>query len=428
MNSNFPWIAPIWFEAYNRLISEIKEVVKYRNLYKSTLGLVDGSVELPLFINQKFAEKYAKDAITVRNVLCNIAHVLYPNEFNSDPFINDIARPDLLPHGDSYSILEQNISAGVSGYGEMRLWEEYFSSHPVIGQFIEKTHPSDLLFDCYAQWVKNKFGKSCCIGVLDLIEKRNIDTPNTTALTLVKQLRLRGINAIWCSEYGLEVKPSGVYLGNTKLDVIWSHLNPNDFFRDIELTKKLVVCAKNNIVHLLNGPSATLMLDKSLLARVFDSEIEHLISKKDLEIIKKHLPWSIKVENTETEFEGATILKVNLLKENKDLFVLKRIDSYAAMHVELGIEHSQESWNMFVNKALAENNWIAQLYVASSLINFPFLLNENLEHHPVQILCSPYIVGSNSAGFLGFSRRFVERKGIKMVSFSVFPVYVVDPL
>jgi hypothetical protein len=390
------------------------------------LGVPGVSVEVPLFLRRSFADGYAEVALVFRKVLGKLALHIYPHELQCDQRLLDIARPDLLPHGDSHSILEQNISAGVSGYNELRSWENYFVGHPVIGEYVKGAYPSDELFNHYAQWIIRNFGKNTHVGVLDLVENRGIDSPNGTALIMVQQLRKRGISALWCSEYELELRPNGVYIAGARIDAIWSHLNPHDFLYGPDHLQNLAKVAKTGAVHLLNGPGATLVLDKGLMAHVFELETRTLIDDSDFKVLQEHLPWTMLVNESEIEYEGMTQLKRVLLKENKDLFVLKRSDSYAAMHVELGPEHDRDSWESLIDVAIKEKNWIAQSYVYSEPIMLPFLRDGAIIELPSQVLCSPYFVDENCVGFFGFSRRFSQRQGMRNISFSTFPVYVVD--
>jgi len=83
-------------------------------------------------------------------------------------------------------------------------------------------------------------------------------------------------------------------------------------------------------------------------------------------LIERHVPWSRKLVDQETTFQGTKIHLLSCLLEHREEMILKYARSSQGEHVFLGKSMTSAAWEELVHKALAEGGWLAQEFVDPS--------------------------------------------------------------
>lgn len=78
------------------------------------------------------------------------------------------------------------------------------------------------------------------------------------------------------------------------------------------------------------------------------------------ELILKHIPWTQIIKDEIVNFEGTTHSLVDLLKSDKDKFVIKVVDGLQGIDVFLGKYTTAANWEKVLSDALVNKKYIAQ--------------------------------------------------------------------
>ncbi|MCU0288244.1 MAG: hypothetical protein MUF15_17840 [Acidobacteria bacterium] len=150
----------------------------------------------------------------------------------------------------------------------------------------------------------------------------------------------------------------------------------------------LDIVEKGNVL-LFNGPISQLLSSKLNLALLSEHENSGLFSAEEREIIKKYIPWTRKM----------TANLVDYVQANREKLVLKPGDGIGGYGVSPGCNTPPDLWKQYLDKALADKNWVVQEYIPSYLYLYQDGEKGAVEHHMVWGI---FVFGSRGCG--GFTR------------------------
>lgn len=154
-------------------------------------------------------------------------------------------------------------------------------------------------------------------------------------------------------------------------------------------------CFKAGSLHLYNGPASLILNDKRNLALLSEMADSDLFSPEERRLIQSHVPWSRQVLPGETVFAGERTGIEDLLRRERERFVIKKARSVGGVHVVIGRLSSADEWDAALATALASGDWIAQEHVESH----PFLYQAG-EHGCCShdAIWGPFVFGARYAG------------------------------
>ena len=109
-----------------------------------------------------------------------------------------------------------------------------------------------------------------------------------------------------------------------------------------------------------DNPIDTLLGNKMLLALLHEEVLRERLSRNEREFIDNYIPWTVKVFSRIVTWQGKDICLRELLRNNKEKFVLKKARSYQGKDVLVGHFMDEVEWNDCVDMSISETGWIAQ--------------------------------------------------------------------
>lgn len=428
----FPWLSDAWWEGLEMLKSDHKGAAHYHRLSRKGRVEYGFGFELPLIITSSAARRFTDTARRLIKTIHTLS-TLYPTSGDLTSFAPEcrypIGRPDLLPFEHSLRMVEQNATGGIGGFSEVDCWRDYYRAHPVIQRLARSwniTTPD--LFTAFESYLCDCFGEGAQLGILDLVHDPTTlenDWESEQASLLSRRLNEgQRIRVWWCTPDALTVNHNGVYLGDVRLDGLYSRVSCIDYVKEGTTLSKILEVAREGRVRLLHGPLSDFTFDKGLLSLLFEKELPISIPDEDLVELRQVVPWTTAVAEKEVVYQGSTRSLVEMLTEERERFVVKFGRSFHAREVFIGREISQANWSVVIEKALSGGGWIVQEYVESPPLAFPILRGGSLSYLVGQALCSPYVLGRHVGGFLGVGRFHSDREGVSKVSFFTTGVLV----
>src|SRR4029077_6895834 len=126
--------------------------------------------------------------------------------------------------------------------------------------------------------------------------------------------------------------------------------------------KALVQAYESRAVCVANTLRCKIPHKKAFFAVLTDERNENLFRAAEHALIRRHVPWTRRLEDTRTTRDGQTVELLKYVRANRDNFVMKPNDEYGGTGVTLGWETEPSAWDAAIEKALAapDKAWVVQ--------------------------------------------------------------------
>ena len=316
-----------------------------------------------------------------------IAHQLQPGMTISrvDGFLSE--SPD-RPH--DYKIVELNIDSPGGGafldvgskvVKDSQIWEEFARRVP------GRTIPfSEALFDHLEQaWkgflqdnphLSSPSGKPR-IAIVDWI---TVSTHREFEL-LAEGLRKRGFDTVVADPRELQFSLGRLrdYDGKP-IDLVYRRVLVEDMLRDPAGSQALVEATRERAVCLVNNFSSKPLTVKSLLALFHAPEGRELLSESERALVDALVPVTLRLTDDNIE----------LVRHDKDNFVLKPADGWGAQGLYLGWRCTHAEWDEHLRRSRAIGGYVAQERGEIPSRSLPTWTGSNWECFNYMFDLSPY--------------------------------------
>lgn len=130
------------------------------------------------------------------------------------------------------------------------------------------------------------------------------------------------------------------------------------------LLAKLSIAQTRKKILFPDTPAHHMFGSKILLALFFEWIGSGQASQADAALIRKYFPWTVRLRDQVVEWRGQRVNLRDLLRANKDDFVLKLSNSAQGDAVFVGRFQTPERWETLLHEKFAEPYWLVQEYCA----------------------------------------------------------------
>ncbi|MER5539944.1 hypothetical protein [Streptomyces mirabilis] len=322
----------------------------------------------------------------------------FPRFTDDEPFemrhAADVARADVMICQSGPQFIEFNVGAGVGGMLTFELQRRFWQR--VRAEADEPPLTGVDLFEQLARVITRTAAElgiapsALLIGTLDDPGKsqRNFDLQ----IDLLQQF---GVQARFADLRDLRelTGPAGG-IANAVGVVQFSENEANARGWDMS---SLVTAVKAGLTA-VPSQSARLMDSKKVLALL--SEGLPWMSRDDLELVRRYVPWSRVVGDRPVEWRGHRYNLPRLLIERQECFVLKGAAGLSAQEVFFGATLSDREWKDLVHEATESEYYVAQETVTPVLHPVQMMLDESGRTETVlaNSVISPFCLGGVPAG------------------------------
>lgn len=282
------------------------------------------------------------------------------------------SRLDGLMSAAGFQFLEYNAETP-AGVGDQMQLEKVLFRLPALKQFLEtnshwlpQPHRALLtsLLKAYREW-GGKEDKPR-IGIIDW---EGVPT-SSEFRTLKNYFDAEGHAALIADPHDLEYNGDYLSVDGFRIDIVYKRVVIHEFLNRFGLDHPLVRAYRDGRVCMANSFRTKLTHKKSTFAVLSDPAYSHLFDGAELEMIRKHIPWTRYVRPSRTVFHGSEFDLETLVLNERERFVLKPNDDYGGHGVFLGWESSREEWQGTVKAALSRP-YVVQERVALEKTNIP---------------------------------------------------------
>jgi glutathionylspermidine synthase len=159
-------------------------------------------------------------------------------------------------------------------------------------------------------------------------------------------------------------------VGDFVIDIVYKRVVIHEFLQRFSDEHPLAKAYADGRVCIANSFRTKIAHKKATFAILSDHRYAGLFSNEEVEILRRHIPWTRRVIEGRTIFAGEAQDLIQLIRRDREQFVLKPNDDYGGHGVFLGWETSPDDWEDAIALAL-ERPYVVQQRVPLKKIAMP---------------------------------------------------------
>ncbi|HEU5239504.1 MAG TPA: circularly permuted type 2 ATP-grasp protein, partial [Pyrinomonadaceae bacterium] len=140
--------------------------------------------------------------------------------------------------------------------------------------------------------------------------------------------------------------------GDFRIDIVYKRVIIHEFLERCDVDHPLARAYADGRVCLVNSFRTKIAHKKAGFAVLSDPEFAHLFTPEEIEIFRKHIPWTRRVRPGGSTFHDSKQELIQLIRAERNRLVLKPNDDYGGHGVFIGWESTPEEWEDVIRIAL----------------------------------------------------------------------------
>lgn len=322
----------------------------------------------PMFFTEKDIENFKKAG----NILMSIAnkvtdrYIHYPKyreKFKYPKLLEElilvdqgydinipISRFDLFyDGGDDFKFIEVNTD-GSSGMNEDNIFANIMLESKPIKEMQKKYNIT--YFELINSWVQES------LNIYSRF-KNKVENPNIaivdfkeTGITAEFQAfreayRKKGYNVEIVDPRDLRYINGKLYYGDMRIDMIYRRIVTVEFIEKSQEIPDLIEAYRDGAVCVIGSLRSQIMHNKIIFKILHDADTQEFLMEEEVEFIKKHIPYTEEFAGDKKVFEE--------VRNNKDKYIVKPMDSFASQGVHTGRDYAAEEWVKILEDCWGKN-------------------------------------------------------------------------
>ena len=216
---------------------------------------------------------------------------------------------------------------------------------------------------------------------------------------LREEFSRRGLDTILADPRELEIAKGRLVASGQAIDVVYRRTVISEVLAIEKDAPAFFEAYARGLAVFVNSFRCYLSEDKAFFAILTDERFASLLSEGERAFVATYVPWTRKVEDRKTEWQGRTIDLLPWLDRNRERLVLKPTHGYGGENVVVGSSVDDHRWSGAVQAASAKGGWIVQERVEIPEEEFPvFDANGSLNFESLKVNTNPFYVGGAEVG------------------------------
>jgi uncharacterized circularly permuted ATP-grasp superfamily protein len=179
-----------------------------------------------------------------------------------------------------------------------------------------------------------------------------------------------GYDCIIADPGELQYCDARLFAGEFRIDIVYKRVIIHEFLERCDPSHPLATAYANGAICMVNSFRSKIAHKKASFAIISDPAFAELFTPAEVEIIRRHVPWTRRVEDTRTSFHEDNLDLIDLIRRQRPQFVLKPNDDYGGHGVFIGWETSPREWEHAISHALT-HPYVVQERVALKKMAMP---------------------------------------------------------
>jgi hypothetical protein len=155
-----------------------------------------------------------------------------------------------------------------------------------------------------------------------------------------------------------------------RIDIIYKRVVIHEFLERCDESHPLARAYQDRRVCMVNSFRSKIAHKKATFAILSDAKYAHLFSPEEIEVFRRHIPWTRRVEEDTTVFAGAERDLIDVIRRERPRLVLKPNDDYGGHGVFIGWETAPDDWERALRLAL-DRPYVVQERAPLNKISMP---------------------------------------------------------
>ncbi len=312
-----------------------------------------------------------------------------------DPGYLDVSvnsRLDTFLAGDGFAFLEYN-GENPAGIGDQPALEKLFTHVPAVTRFLKANRhfypqPHVRLIESLDRAYREFGGKKPKPNIA-IVDWAGVSTTAEFEI-LQESFEANGYATVICDPGDLEYDGRTLRAGQFEIDVFFKRVIIHEFLERYDESHPLYRACVDGAVCMANSFRSKIPHKKAIFAILTDERYQMLFTPEELETIRRHVPWTRVVEVGETARDGKDVDLIQLIRRERQRFVLKPNDDYGGTGIKFGWECSESEWYDGIQNALA-GQYIVQERVEVEMTDIPVYNEGEARIESLTVDFDPYL-------------------------------------
>ncbi|MGH9948159.1 MAG: hypothetical protein ACRD6X_13310 [Pyrinomonadaceae bacterium] len=287
------------------------------------------------------------------------------------------SRLDAFVAGDDFKFLEYNGETPAGITDQLQI-EKVLKNVPEVQKFLKENEhwlpkPHVKLLGALVSAYRDFGGRKEKPNIA-IVDWKGVST-FTEFITLQEYFESEGYDTLIADPGELEYDGEILRVGEFEVDIFYKRVLIHEFFeRTVDDHPFRLAYADGNVC-MCNSFRSKIPHKKASFAVVGSEKYAHLFSDRQLEMIRKHLPWTRLISDREAKYDGKPVDLLEFIREGRERFILKPNDDYGGSGIVIGWESTPSEWDGAIENALNEP-FVVQERAAVDKVNFPSYSSE----------------------------------------------------
>jgi uncharacterized circularly permuted ATP-grasp superfamily protein len=189
-----------------------------------------------------------------------------------------------------------------------------------------------------------------------------------------------------------------LWAADFRVDILYKRVIIHELLEQCGEAHPLARAYADGRVCMVNSFRSKIAHKKAGFAILSDPRYTTLFTPEEIEVFRRHIPWTRRVEQGQTTFEGVERDLVSLIRQERERFVLKPNDDYGGHGVFLGWEASPEEWQQGISLAL-DRPYVVQERAALAKVPMPSF-SDRVRMEEMFVDFNPFLFHNEAEGAL----------------------------
>jgi len=374
----------------------------------------------PVFMSEKECDDISKITGHIMNILDKVTRLYFTRpelreyfyiEKKAAELINVehryqknvmISRPDAFLVNESLRFVEFNCDSpagcGLCDTTEKIIKETYVFEKMAERYNFKAKRRSEYLLEALLEAYKEFGGKSKNPNIA-IVDWEGIRTTNEFQL-LQAIFKEKGYDTTIADPRALKLVNGRLEYKGFPIDLIYRRVIFKELLAKVDEVGDFLKADFDGKVCVVNPLRSRLASNKAILAIMTNQKkFREIFTEEENQIIKRHIPWTRRVLDMQTFYEGNSVFLKKHIVSHKDHLVLKPGDGYGGKDVMIGRETDDATWANLVSRILRNHeDWVVQRYVEITQMTVPVVNGNTVKMVNKKYNLNPFVFAQRYAG------------------------------
>lgn len=308
------------------------------------------------------------------------------------------SRFDTFIGNEGFKFLEYNAETP-AGVGDQKPLETVLGMIPEVRKFLaENEHwcpkpHQKLLGSLFASY--REFGGKKSKPNIAIIDWEGVSTGSEFEI-LRDYFESNGFRTLIVDPSEVEYDGKMLRAGTFEIDILYKRVLIHEFLERCATDHPLLKAYEDGNLCMCNSFRVKIPHKKASFAILSDEKYAAMFTAQELDAIKKHIPWTRKVMECETEYDGTKVELTKFLRAERETLLMKPNDDYGGKGIVLGWEATESEWDAAIAEAL-DDSFIVQKRAPIQKHTFP-VIAEKIKLEELLVDFDPFLFQNKVEG------------------------------